>query len=325
MSIQNTKLSNDDIISAYEFMLFIRRFEEKASELYGQGKIGGFCHLYIGQEAVACGIKYAKSANDKIITAYRDHGLILACDCDPKSVMAELTGRIDGTSLGKGGSMHIFDIKNNFYGGHGIVGAQVSIGTGLGFAAKYKSDNSVSITLMGDGAANQGQVYESFNMAKLWNLPVLYIIENNGYAMGTSVKRSSSTTSFFNRGISFEIPGFAVDGMDFFTVYDAIRISLDKIRNGSGPQLIEIITYRYRGHSMSDPAKYRTKDEVEHFKSKDPIQTLKKHILNNNIANEIIFKEIDKKIKQKINDIEKFSLESPLPNENLLYEHIYSN
>jgi pyruvate dehydrogenase E1 component alpha subunit len=257
------ELTKDQELSAYRDMLLIRRFEEKAGQMYGMGLIGGFCHLYIGQEAVVTGVTMAsKKGEDAQITGYRDHGHMLVMGLDPKGVMAELTGRQGGLSKGKGGSMHMFSNEHRFYGGNGIVGAQVSLGTGLAFASKYRGDNTVSISYFGDGAANQGQVYESFNMAKLWNLPAVYIVENNRYGMGTSVERASGQPDFSKRGISFGIEGEQVDGMDVRLVYDAAQRAIEHARSGQGPYILEMLTYRYRGHSMSDPAKYRSKDEV---------------------------------------------------------------
>ena len=296
----------------YREMLLIRRFEEKAGQLYGMGLIGGFCHLYIGQEAVVTGIQSVQEEQDSIVTAYRDHGHMLACGMDPKGVMAELTGRRGGYSRGKGGSMHMFSREKNFYGGHGIVGAQVAIGTGLAFAHKYKEDGGVAVTYMGDGAANQGQVAESYNMAALWKLPVLYIIENNRYGMGTSAERAAAG-SLYARGQGYGIPGEQVDGMDVFTVRNAARQALDYIRGGSGPYILEMMTYRYRGHSMSDPAKYRSKEEVEKVRQEqDPIERLKK-IMNDARIKEDEIKVIDKEIKEIVNESAQFAQESPEP------------
>jgi len=261
-STNPSKASKTEMLDYYRQMLLIRRFEEKAGQLYGMGLIAGFCHLYIGQEAVVTGMKAAIRDGDQMITGYRDHGHMLALGMEATGVMAELTGRVGGYSRGKGGSMHMFSVEKNFYGGHGIVGAQVPLGTGLAFADKYKGDDSVSLTFFGDGAANQGQVYESFNMAKLWDLPVVFVIENNQYAMGTSIERSSSETHLYKRGASFGIPGEEVDGMDVLAVRDAGRRAVKHARSGKGPMILEMKTYRYRGHSMSDPAKYRTREEV---------------------------------------------------------------
>jgi len=290
--------SKDDLLRFYREMVLIRRFEERAGQLYGMGLIGGFCHLYIGQEAVAVGVQESvKQGHDKIITGYRDHGHMLAAGMDPNAVMAELTGRIGGSSKGKGGSMHMFDVPTGFYGGHGIVGAQVALGTGLAFAGKYRGDDSVAFVYFGDGASNQGQVYESFNMAQLWKLPAIYIIENNQYAMGTSIERSSSTTELFMRGSSFGIPGEQVDGMDVIAVRDAVAKAVKRARDGEGPYILEVKTYRYRGHSMSDPAKYRTKEEVDEVKAtRDPIDHIKMLLAAAN-ATEDELKTIDNEVK----------------------------
>ncbi len=304
----------EDLLTFYRDMLLIRRFEEKAGQLYGMGLIGGFCHLYIGQEAVIVGTMAAAGAEDQFITGYRDHGHMLACGINPDAVMAELTGRAAGQSKGKGGSMHMFSREKKFFGGHGIVGAQVPIGTGLGFANKYNDSDAVSITFFGDGAANQGQVYESFNMAELWQLPVLYVIENNQYAMGTSVGRASSQPDLHKRGESFSIPGRMVDGMDVFAVRDAVTEALKEIRAGGGPILLEMSTYRYRGHSMSDPAKYRTKDEVNKVKAEhDPIDRLRERIFADGVADEGAVKEIDSAVKEVVLKAADFAKESPEP------------
>ena len=285
-------------LAAYRSMLLMRRFEEKAGQLYGMGLIGGFCHLYIGQEAVVSGIKMALIEGDQMITAYRDHAHMIAMEMSPRGVMAELTGRRGGYSKGKGGSMHMFSKEKNFYGGHGIVGAQVSLGTGLAFANYYRGNNNVSLTFFGDGAANQGQVYESFNMAALWKLPVIYVIENNRYAMGTSVVRSSAETDFSQRGASFRIPGLQVDGMDVRAVKSASDLATEWCRDGNGPIILEMQTYRYRGHSMSDPAKYRTKEEVQKMRSEhDPIEQVKARLIENKWAGEDDLKVIDKEVR----------------------------
>ena len=268
--------SADDLLHYYRQMLLIRRFEEKAGQLYGMGLIGGFCHLYIGQEAVVVGMMATASSNDSVITSYRDHGHMLACDMDPKGVMAELTGRRGGYSKGKGGSMHMFSREKNFFGGHGIVGAQIPLGTGLAFAHQYKDDGGVCHAYCGDGAINQGQIYESFNMAQLWKLPVIYVIENNRYGMGTAIERASATTELYRRGDSFGIPGAKVDGMDALAVKAAAEKAANRCRTGKGPFILEMETYRYRGHSMSDPAKYRDKEEVSKVrKESDPIDNLR--------------------------------------------------
>jgi len=307
----------------YSDMLLIRRFEEKAGQLYGMGLIGGFCHLYIGQEAVVVGMQAATSAGDQVITAYRDHGHMLACGMDPKGVMAELTGRHTGYSKGKGGSMHMFSAEKRFYGGHGIVGAQIPLGTGLAFSNKYRSNDAVTLTYFGDGAANQGQVYESFNMAELWKLPVVYIIENNQYAMGTSVQRSSAQVDFSRRGSSFNIPGEQVDGMDVEAVHAAGRKAIDWCRAGKGPIILEMKTYRYRGHSMSDPAKYRTREEVQSVREKrDPIEHLGQKLVARGIASEDDLKAIDKEIRQVVNHAAEFATESPEPEAGELYTDV---
>lgn len=317
------EFTKDQELSAYREMLLIRRFEEKAGQLYGMGFIGGFCHLYIGQEAVVTGLKMAMSDGDQMITAYRDHGHMLAMDMSPRGVMAELTGRRGGYSKGKGGSMHMFSKEKNFYGGHGIVGAQVSLGTGLAFANRYRENKFVSLTFFGDGAANQGQVYESFNMAALWKLPVVYVIENNRYAMGTSVARSSAETDFSHRGASFRIPGIQVDGMDVRAVKSAGELALDYCRSGSGPIILEMQTYRYRGHSMSDPAKYRSKDEVQKMRSEhDPIEQVKARVLDKKWASEDDLKAIDKDVRDIVADAADFSQTDPEPDVSELWTDV---
>ena len=313
-----------DLLKYYEQMLLIRRFEEKSGQLYGMGLIAGFCHLYIGQEAVAVGMQAVMTKEDYIITAYRDHGHMLACGSDPKLVMAELMGRIGGCSKGKGGSMHMFDLERKFYGGHGIVGAQVSLGTGIGFSIKYRKTGGVSLAYFGDGAANQGQVYESFNMASLWKLPVLYIIENNEYAMGTSVARHSSSKDLYTRGESFGIPGKKVNGMDIEEVMRVGGEALDYIRSGKGPMLLEMKTYRYRGHSMSDPASYRSKEEVNDYKDHhDPITSLEKIMLAKKLVNEDDLKAIDKKVRLVVAEAVEYAENSPEPSADELYSDIY--
>jgi pyruvate dehydrogenase E1 component alpha subunit len=316
--------TKEELLAYYREMVLIRRFEERAGQLYGMGLIGGFCHLYIGQEAVAVGVQASvKQGHDKIITGYRDHGHMLAAGMDPKEVMAELTGRIGGSSKGKGGSMHMFDVPTGFYGGHGIVGAQVALGTGLAFAGKYRGDDSVAFVYFGDGAANQGQVYESFNMAQLWKLPAIYIIENNQYAMGTSIERSSSTTELYMRGASFGIPGEQVDGMDVLAVRDAVRRAVERARAGEGPFILEVKTYRYRGHSMSDPAKYRTKEEVDEVKkTRDPIEHVKM-LLDQAKASPEEIKAIDDEIKAIVAEAVQFAQESPEPDPSELYTDVY--
>jgi pyruvate dehydrogenase E1 component alpha subunit len=306
--------SREDEVSAYRAMLTIRRFEEKAGQLYGMGLIGGFCHLYIGQEAVVIGMEMAMRDGDQMITGYRDHGHMLACGMDPKGVMAELTGRRGGYSKGKGGSMHMFSIEKNFYGGHGIVGAQVSLGTGIAFANKYRGDGRVCMTYFGDGAANQGQVYESFNMAQLWKLPVIFVIENNKYAMGTAVHRSSAQTDFSKRGASFEIPGEQVDGMDVRAVRAAGARAMEYARSGKGPYILDMETYRYRGHSMSDPAKYRSKDEVQKVRTEhDPIEQVRARILEQKILSEDELKKIDGEVRNLVNEAAEFATHDAEP------------
>ncbi|GGE44710.1 pyruvate dehydrogenase E1 component subunit alpha [Agaricicola taiwanensis] len=310
-------------LHAYEEMLLIRRFEEKAGQLYGMGLIGGFCHLYIGQEAVVVGMQMALEEGDQVITAYRDHAHMLACGMEANGIMAELTGRRGGYSKGKGGSMHMFSVEKGFYGGHGIVGAQVPLGTGLAFANRYRGNNSVSLTYFGDGASNQGQVYESFNMAKLWNLPVVYIIENNQYGMGTSVARASAVTNLSQRGASFDIPGEQVDGMDVRAVRAAGERAVEHARSGKGPYILEMLTYRYRGHSMSDPAKYRPKEEVQKMRDdRDPIEHVRKRILDSKFATEDELKVIDQKVRSVVNASAEFASSDPEPDPSELYTDI---
>ena len=309
----------------YQKMLLIRRFEEKAGQLYGMGKIGGFCHLYIGQEAVVVGIQSAQIEGDSIVTSYRDHGHMIACDMDPKGVMAELTGREDGYSKGKGGSMHMFSREKGFFGGHGIVAAQVPIGAGLAFAHKYNGNKNVSITYFGDGAANQGQVYESYNIASLWKLPVIFVIENNKYGMGTSVNRSSAGDNLSDRGKAYGIKSEIVDGMDIIAVRDAAIRAIEYCRSGKGPYILEMKTYRYRGHSMSDPAKYRTRDEVEKIrKTSDPIENIK-ILLNKMGVEDKALKKVDVEIKSIIADAAKFAQDSPEPSASELFTDITIN
>ncbi len=311
---QRYQASKEELLDFYKQMLLIRRFEERAGQLYGLGFIGGFCHLYIGQEAVAVGLQSAMTVGkDSVITGYRDHGHMLAYGIDPKVIMAELTGRAAGISKGKGGSMHMFSVEHGFYGGHGIVGAQVSLGTGLALKHKYSEDGGVNLAYFGDGAANQGQVYESFNMAKLWDLPVIYAIENNHYAMGTSVERSASEPDFYKRGESFQIPGIQVDGMDVLAVRGAAQVALEWTRSGKGPIILELKTYRYRGHSMSDPAKYRTREEVQSYReNQDPIQRAEKELVAMGVPEEEL-KAIDKEIKDIVVEAAKFAEEAPEP------------
>ena len=322
---KKSNVSKDELLKYYREMLLIRRFEEKAGQLYGMGLIGGFCHLYIGQEAVVVGLEACTKEGDKRVTSYRDHGHMLACGMDANGVMAELTGREGGYSRGKGGSMHMFSREKHFYGGHGIVGAQVPIGAGLAMADKYKGNDNVTFTYFGDGAANQGQVYETYNMAELWDLPVIFVIENNGYAMGTSVKRSTKSTSLYGRGLAYGIPGEQVDGMDVLAVKAAGEKAVAHCRAGKGPYILEMMTYRYRGHSMSDPAKYRTREEVEKMKAeKDAIEHVRDLLLGAGLANEDELKAIDKGIKDVVNASAEFAKESPEPDVSELYTDIYA-
>ncbi|WP_370236082.1 pyruvate dehydrogenase (acetyl-transferring) E1 component subunit alpha [Brevundimonas sp.] len=315
--------TKEDLLRYYREMVLIRRFEERAGQLYGMGLIGGFCHLYIGQEAVAVGVQESvKQGHDKIITGYRDHGHMLCAGMDPKEVMAELTGRIGGSSKGKGGSMHMFDVPTGFYGGHGIVGAQVALGTGLAFAGRYRGDDSVAFVYFGDGAANQGQVYETMNMASRWNLPIVFVVENNQYAMGTAVKRSSAETEFYRRGTAFRIPGMDVNGMDVLEVRQAAEIAFKHVRDGNGPVLMECNTYRYRGHSMSDPAKYRTREEVQDYRDhKDPIEAIKKLLIEKGKSEDDL-KAIDKDIRKVVSEAADFAENSPEPDPAELYTDV---
>ena len=315
---------SNDLLDYYRSMLLIRRFEERAGQLYGMGLIGGFCHLYIGQEAIAVGMHAAKRDGDQVITGYREHGHMLAAGMTANSVMAELTGRAAGASKGKGGSMHMFSTASDFYGGHGIVGAQVSLGTGLALANRYRDDGRVAFIYFGDGAANQGQVYESFNMAELWRLPAVYVIENNQYAMGTSVVRSSSETHLFRRGASFNIPGEEVDGMDVVAVRDAGLKAAEHARSGAGPYILEMKTYRYRGHSMSDPGKYRTREEIDDVrKTRDPIEHLRERLEADGAADEAAFKAIDAEVKAVVADSAEFARTAPEPDPAELYTDVY--
>jgi len=316
--------SKDEELAAYNIMLTIRRFEEKAGQMYGMGLIGGFCHLYIGQEAVVTGMQMALKSGDQVITGYRDHGHMLACGMDPKGVMAELTGRAHGYSKGKGGSMHMFSVEEGFYGGHGIVGAQVPLGTGLAFANRYRGNDNICLTYFGDGAANQGQVYESFNMAELWKLPVIYVIENNRYAMGTAITRASAQTDLSRRGDSFKISGEQVDGMDVRAVKAAGEEAAAWCRAGKGPYILEMLTYRYRGHSMSDPAKYRTREEVDEVRSQhDPIDMARKRILDKKFATEAELKAIDGQVRDRINEAAEFATHDPEPDVSELWTDVY--
>ncbi len=318
-----TAFTREQELQAYRDMLLIRRFEEKAGQLYGMGYIGGFCHLYIGQEAVVTGMQMVAKDGDQVITAYRDHGHMLATGMDPKGVMAELTGREAGYSKGKGGSMHMFSVDKKFYGGHGIVGASVPLGTGLAFANRYRENDNVCYTYFGDGAANQGQVYESFNMAKLWSLPVIYIIENNKYAMGTSVERSHSITDLSQLGRSFGIPGEQVDGMDVRAVHAAGKRATEHVRGGHGPIILEMVTYRYRGHSMSDPAKYRSRDEVQKIRAEqDPIEQVRQRVVSSGEAGEDELKQIDKEIRAIVNEAAEFAQQAPEPDPSELWTDV---
>jgi len=315
--------SQDELLHFYEQMLLIRRFEERAGQLYGLGLIGGFCHLYIGQEAVAIGLQSALDPDkDSVITGYRDHGHMLAYGIDPKIIMAELTGRQAGISKGKGGSMHMFSTEHKFYGGHGIVGAQVALGGGLALAHQYRNDGGLCLAYFGDGAANQGQVYETFNMASLWKLPIVFAIENNQYAMGTAVRRSSAETEFYRRGTAFRIPGMDVNGMDVLEVRQAAEVAFAHVRGGNGPVLLELNTYRYRGHSMSDPAKYRTREEVQGVRDKsDPIEGAKAELLKRG-ADEEKLKDIDKRIRAVVAEAADFAESSPEPSPDELYTDV---
>ena len=314
---------SEQMLDFYEKMLLIRRFEERAGQLYGLGLIGGFCHLYIGQEAVAVGLQSAlQEGKDSVITGYRDHGHMLAYGIDPKIIMAELTGRHAGISEGKGGSMHMFSTEHAFYGGHGIVGAQVPLGAGLAFAHKYREDDGLCVAYFGDGAANQGQVYETFNMASLWQLPIIFVVENNQYAMGTAVSRSSAETEFYRRGTAFRIPGMDVDGMDVLAVRSAADIAVRHVRAGNGPVLMELNTYRYRGHSMSDPAKYRSREEVQEVREKkDPIEHLKADMLAAGVGEDVL-KEIEKRVRAQVVEAADFAENSPEPEAAELYTDV---
>jgi pyruvate dehydrogenase E1 component alpha subunit len=315
--------TKDEELKAYRDMLLIRRFEEKAGQMYGMGLIGGFCHLYIGQEAVVVGMQSTLKPGDQVITGYRDHGHMLASGMEPRGVMAELTGRRGGYSKGKGGSMHMFSIEKGFYGGHGIVGAQVPLGTGLAFANRYRGNDNVSLTYLGDGAANQGQVYESFNMAELWKLPVVYIIENNRYAMGTAITRSSATTDLSKRGLSFNIPGEQVDGMDVRAVRAAGLKAVHWCREGKGPYILEMLTYRYRGHSMSDPAKYRSREEVQKMRTEhDPIEQVRVRVLSEGMASEDDLKKIDAAVRDIVNEAAEYATNDSEPAASELYTDV---
>ena len=321
--LKKHNVNAQELLSFYKDMLLIRRFEEKAGQLYGMGLIGGFCHLYIGQEAVVVGLEASAEEGDKRITSYRDHGHMLACGMDPNGVMAELTGRAGGYSKGKGGSMHMFSKEKNFYGGHGIVAAQVPIGAGIAFAHKYNSNDLVSVTYLGDGAINQGQVGEALNMAALWDLPAIFVIENNKYAMGTSQERASAGTDLYNRGKPYGIPGKQVDGMDVLAVREAAQTAVTHCRAGKGPYVLEMQTYRYRGHSMSDPAKYRSREEVSKIRSeRDPIDRMRGWLIEEGFADENELKEIDRKIKNIVSDAAEFAQNSPEPDPSELYTDV---
>ncbi|MDE2914848.1 MAG: pyruvate dehydrogenase (acetyl-transferring) E1 component subunit alpha [Paracoccaceae bacterium] len=318
-------VSGEELLDYYNQMLLIRRFEEKTGQLYGMGEIGGFCHLYIGQEAVVVGLEAVAEDGDQRITSYRDHGHMLACGMDPKGVMAELTGRVDGYSRGKGGSMHMFSVERNFFGGHGIVAAQVPIGAGLAFANRYRENGKVCFTYFGEGAANQGQVYETFNMASLWKLPCIFVIENNQYAMGTAQKRASSTPELHTRGQAFGISGEAVNGMDVLSVKAAGERAAGHCRSGKGPYILEMKTYRYRGHSMSDPAKYRTRDEVKKVREEsDPIDRIRERIISEGHSDEAALKAVDRDIRAIVNESAKFATNSPEPPVEDLYTDVYA-
>jgi pyruvate dehydrogenase E1 component alpha subunit len=324
MAKYSSIIQDSAVMASYEKMYLARRFEEKAGQMYGMGKIAGFCHLYIGQEAVVAGVYAAITPKDQVVTSYRDHAHPIFAGTDPKFIMAELFGKSTGVSRGKGGSMHIFDLEKNFFGGHGIVGAQVPIGAGLAFANKYKKNDSISVTFMGDGAFHQGQVYETFNMASLWKLPVVFIVENNGYAMGTSVARGSCVKDLHKRGDGFDIPNIKVDGMDIFEMKKAMDIAVKHVRDGNGPYLLEVKTYRYRGHSMSDPATYRTKEELNDMKENhDPIINLQKYIVNEKISTMEDLEKIHNRVNKSINEVIEFSESSPQPDENELYTDVY--
>ena len=317
------KLFKEDYLKIYTYMLKIRRFEERAAQLYGMGHIGGFCHLYIGQEAVVVGVLMTIEKNDSVVTTYRDHGHMIARGLKPKKIMSELTGRSSGYSGGKGGSMHMFSKENNFYGGHGIVGAQVPIGTGIAFSLKYLNQKNICRTYIGDGAMNNGQVFEAFNLAALWNLPVLYIIENNMYGMGTAVDRAAAGSALYKRGEVFGIKGEVVDGMNVFKVIDAAQKAGDYVRLGKGPYILEVQTYRYRGHSMSDPAKYRSKEELDSYKSNDPLDIVSKEIIKRKFLTKKQLEKINKDVIQEIKEAAEFALDSPFPLDEDLYTNVY--
>jgi len=317
------KITKSDHLKIYSYMMKIRRFEERSSQLYGMGHIGGFCHLYIGQEAVVVGVLMTIKKNDSVVTTYRDHGHMIARGLDLKRIMSELTGRIDGYSGGKGGSMHMFSKENNFYGGHGIVGAQVPIGTGIAFTHKYNGDKNICRTYIGDGAMNNGQVFEAFNLAALWNLPVLYIIENNKYGMGTAVARAAAGSNLYKRGEAFGIKGEIVDGMNVYSVIKAAEKAGNYVRSGKGPYILEVQTYRYRGHSMSDPANYRSKKELEKYKNADPIEIVKEEIIKKKIASKAELEKLGKQIIEEVKSAAVFALESEFPDREQLFTDVY--
>lgn len=317
------KYSKATYIKWYEDMLLWRKFEEKCGQLYIQQKFGGFCHLYIGQEAILAGMVTAMSKNDRVITAYRDHAHPMALGTPSKVVMAELYGKVTGSSKGKGGSMHMFDKERNLFGGHGIVGGQIPLGAGIAFADKYKGNDSVTMCFMGDGAVRQGALHETFNMAMTWKLPVIFVIENNNYAMGTSVERTSNVHDLYKLGLSYEMPAEPVDGMKPETVADAFEKACDHCRSGKGPYLLEMKTYRYKGHSMSDPQKYRTKDEVAEYKDQDPIAHVLHMINENSWLTDKKVKDIQNQVKKEVEEAVKFAEESPLPEGKDLYEDVY--
>ncbi|OYU95479.1 MAG: pyruvate dehydrogenase (acetyl-transferring) E1 component subunit alpha [Bacteroidetes bacterium B1(2017)] len=315
--------NKETYLNWYEQMMLMRRFEEKAAQLYGQQKIKGFCHLYIGQEAVVAGTMSALKKEDRIITAYRDHAHALACGIPAREVMAELYGKVTGCSKGKGGSMHMFSKEHHFFGGHGIVGGQIPLGAGIAFADQYRGGDQVTVCYFGDGAARQGALHETFNMAMLWNLPVIFVIENNGYAMGTSVGRTTTVREMYKIGESYEMPSASVDGMNAEEVHKAVAAAAERGRKGEGPTLLEIRTYRYRGHSMSDPAKYRTKEEVEEYKMQDPIEQVKAVLLKKKYATEADLEKIEEKIAEIVSDSVEFSENSPYPDASELYQDVY--
>lgn len=326
LTFEGRSYTQETLWQMHDSMLFIRRFEEKAGQLYGLKKIGGFCHLCNGQEAVCVGLHHASEPNDYMLTSYRDHGHVLARGADPLAVMAELLGRAGGIVKGKGGSMHMFDIAHNFAGGNGIVGEQVPIGLGFGFSSWYRKDGRVTLCIMGDGSINQGAVYESFNMAALWKLPIVFVVENNQYAMGTSLERASAETHLFKRGISFKIPGMQIDGMDVLAVEKHMREAIEHARSGEGPILVEAITYRYRGHSMSDPATYRSREEVDEWRTgRDPIARLQQQMIEANLATEDEFKQRDKDIKKQVNEIAKKAEAQPEPDPSELWTDVYAD